>query len=231
MTTTPDPIMADIFAAHALLQGGDRAGARRDLEAVWARIEADPDPMHECTLAHYMADAQDNPADELAWDHRALDAGLRCTDNDAWRHSQVRSIAAFMPSLHLSLAEDYFKFGDMPHSRHHLALAREFAGKLADDAYGQTIRERIERMPKRLDPPAAVIRTRNALILAMVVATMGVATAGVMWRLAQNPLGLVKNRPGWECSWAPWSSTVCSNDVSPAFDRIARQRWAPGNAR
>jgi hypothetical protein len=38
-------------------------------------IANDPAPIHECALSHYMADAQDDIADELAWDLSALNAG------------------------------------------------------------------------------------------------------------------------------------------------------------
>src|SRR6202044_3354999 len=75
-----DPIAAEIAAAAGVLRGGARSGGRCALEAVWSRIAADPEPLHECVLAHHLADAQDDPADELAWDIRALDAGLRCAD-------------------------------------------------------------------------------------------------------------------------------------------------------
>src|SRR5262245_44694620 len=115
-----DPTMGEIFAAIQLLQGGDRSGARTSLEAIWSRIASNPEPIHECTLSHYMADVQDDIADELAWDIRALEAARRCTDSDAKDHSQASSIAAFMPSLHTNLAEDYFKLGHLEQSRMHL---------------------------------------------------------------------------------------------------------------
>src|SRR5205085_9094605 len=102
----------EIMSAAARLQSGDRAGARTGLEAVWARIAANPEPMHEVALSHSMADAQDDPQQELGWDLRALEAALRCTDADADAHSQAASIAAFLPSLHVNLAEDYLKLGD-----------------------------------------------------------------------------------------------------------------------
>jgi hypothetical protein len=98
-----------------------------------------------------MADAQDDVSEELAWDLRALAAAMRTTDVDAQRHSQAFSVAAFMPSLHANLAEDYFKLGDLAKSRVHLACARDFAGNLADDAYGRLILSGIERLGGQLD--------------------------------------------------------------------------------
>jgi hypothetical protein len=147
---TTDPIMDEIMAAIVVLHRGNRAGGRSELESIWARIADDPQPIHACTLAHYMADAQDNLQDELAWDLRALDAALSCTDADAQRHSQAMSIAAFMPSLHLNLADDYLKLGDLTRARNHLASARTFTDKLADDGYGLMIGRGIERVAREV---------------------------------------------------------------------------------
>ena len=148
---TTDPIMDEIMAATAVLHGGDRPGGRSRLEAIWSRIANDPAPIHECALARSMADAQEDVSDELAWDLRALEAALRCTDADARSHSQAFSIAAFMPSLYANLAEDYFKLGDLAQSEINLASARNLAGDLADDAYGQLIQRGIERLGRQLD--------------------------------------------------------------------------------
>ncbi len=69
-----DAVMTRIGQAVILLHAGDREEARNRLGEIWSEIgEAGP-PLHRCTLAHYMADAQDDPADELAWDLRALTA-------------------------------------------------------------------------------------------------------------------------------------------------------------
>jgi hypothetical protein len=143
--------MIEIIAAIALLQAGDRAAGRGQLEAIWSRIESDPVAFHECVLSHYLADAQDEVADELAWDLRALNAALRCTDANAQRYQQSLSIASFMPSLHLNLAEDYFKLGDSARSRSHLESARSFTSTLADNSYGQIIHRGIENLAKKLE--------------------------------------------------------------------------------
>jgi hypothetical protein len=145
-----DPIMADILAAFGRAKGGDRAEARGALEAIWARIGPDPAPMHAVALAHYLADLQDDPADELAWDMRALEAALACIDDDAAEASQLSSIEAFMPSLHANLGEDYVKLGDNVRAGEHLALARRFSDRLADDAYGRMIRRGIARLARTL---------------------------------------------------------------------------------
>jgi len=143
---TIDEIKTEMMAATALIRGGDRTGGRARLEALLSQEGIDP--VQECVLSHHIADAQDDPADELAWDLRAIDAALRSTEADTQRHQM--SIGLFMPSLHVNLAEDYFKLGDVPRSREHLEMARSVAHNLADDPYGQMIRRGIERMAGRL---------------------------------------------------------------------------------
>jgi hypothetical protein len=146
-----DPTMTEILAARARFRSGDRDGARNRLETIWSRIRADPAPIHEVFLSHYMADVQAAAADELPWDLRALSAAQRGVDADAPRQSDaVSTITAFMPSLHLNLAEDYLRLGDLARSKEHLARARPFASDLADDSYGQCIREWIEALAKGL---------------------------------------------------------------------------------
>jgi hypothetical protein len=53
-----------------LLHGGDREEARSRFTALWDEIGDEGDPLHHCTLAHFMADAQDDPEEELVWDLR-----------------------------------------------------------------------------------------------------------------------------------------------------------------
>ena len=98
-----------------------------------------------------MADAQDDPAEELAWDLRALEAVQRCSDDDVRRHTPAQSLAVFMPSIHLSLAFDYLKLRNIAASREHLALARGFEWALPDDDYGKMIRDGMANLAQRFD--------------------------------------------------------------------------------
>jgi hypothetical protein len=63
-----------------------------------------------------MADAQDDPTHELAWDLRALEAAQRCSEAEASAYHESLSMAGFMPSLHLNLADVYRRLGDHCHS-------------------------------------------------------------------------------------------------------------------
>ncbi|MNY15826.1 hypothetical protein D3C86_1490590 [compost metagenome] len=67
-------------------------------------------------------------------------------------HHASLALRAFYPSLHLNLAEDYRKLGELDQARSHLARAREALDALPDDGYGHLIRGGIERLEARLAP-------------------------------------------------------------------------------
>ncbi|RZU17849.1 tetratricopeptide repeat protein [Streptomyces sp. BK239] len=144
---TPDSVLTRIGQVVMLHHGGDREEARRRLLDLWTELGDGGDPLHRCTLAHYLADTQDDPFDELAWDLRALTAA---EDQDA--SVEVR---ALFPSLHLNLAADYAGLGRSEAARSHLRRARRTAGVLGDDSYGDGVRAAISRMELRLGEGAS----------------------------------------------------------------------------
>ncbi|MFD8687565.1 hypothetical protein [Streptomyces sp. NPDC059651] len=151
---SPDVVMTRIGQAIMLLHGGDREEARNRFGALWAEIGEGDDAMHRVTLAHYMADTQDDPGDELAWDLRALSAAEALTAGRAAQHRDVLAVRAFYPSLHLNLAADYVKLQRPAAARIHLDRARRASGALAqdgaDDGYGGGVRAAIGRLERRL---------------------------------------------------------------------------------
>ncbi|MBT2469112.1 hypothetical protein J7E97_14840 [Streptomyces sp. ISL-66] len=138
-----DAVMTRIGQAVILLHAGDREEARNRLGEIWSEIGEQGDSLHRCTLAHYMADAQDDPAEELAWDLKALTAA----DGPV----PPAAVRVFYPSLHLSLATDYVKLRRPEAARIHLARARAATGALADDMYGNGVRAAITRLERRLE--------------------------------------------------------------------------------
>ncbi|MFJ6185249.1 hypothetical protein [Streptomyces sp. NPDC092295] len=72
--------MTRIGQAVMLLHGGDREEARNRFGELWTELGEAGDAFHRCALAHYMADTQDDPGDELAWDLRALTAAAGLAD-------------------------------------------------------------------------------------------------------------------------------------------------------
>ncbi|MEV6955303.1 hypothetical protein [Streptomyces sp. NPDC051183] len=152
-----DAVMTRIGQAVILLHAGDREEARNRLGEIWSEIGEEGDSLHRCTLAHYLADAQDDPADELAWDLRALTAAERPAEGpaegtaaEARRGGPDQAVRVFYPSLHLSLAADYVKLRRPEAARVHLARARAATGALGDDGYGNGVRAAIARLERRL---------------------------------------------------------------------------------
>jgi hypothetical protein len=146
----PDAMMTRIGQVVMLHHGGDREEARGRFLDLWGEIGEDGDPLHRCTLAHYLADTQDDPADELAWDLRALSAAEELTDGDVAERHRSLEARAFYPSLHLNLAADYVKLGRSEAARSHLRRAREAVGALGNDRYGDGVRAAIGRLELRL---------------------------------------------------------------------------------
>ncbi|MBT2388203.1 hypothetical protein J7E87_01900 [Streptomyces sp. ISL-1] len=145
-----DAVMTRIGQAIMLLHGGDREEARNRFGALWSEIGEAGDPLHRCTLAHYMADAQDDASDELAWDLRALAAAEGLSEERLARHEVTLAVRAFYPSLHLNLAADYVKLDRPEPARAHLERARAATDALGDDGYGNGVRAAIDRLERRL---------------------------------------------------------------------------------
>ncbi|MGW0188522.1 hypothetical protein ACWDV7_22520 [Streptomyces sp. NPDC003362] len=146
----PDAVMGRIGQVVMLHHAGDREEARRRLLQLWAEIGEHGDPLHRCTLAHYLADTQDDPSDELAWDLRALTAAEEVSDDRLAAREGTLAVRALYPSLHLNLAADYVKLGRREAARVHLRRARGAAGVLADDSYGDGVRAAIGRLESAL---------------------------------------------------------------------------------
>lgn len=148
--TAPDAVLTRIGQVVILHHAGDREEARHRFLELWAEIGTDGDPLHRCTLAHYMADAQDDPSDELAWDLRALTAAEELSGGRCAGHVSAPAVRALYPSLHLNLAADYLKLGRDGAARTHLRRARTAAGSLGDDRYGDGVRAAISRLESSL---------------------------------------------------------------------------------
>jgi Tetratricopeptide repeat len=145
-----DQVMERIGEAIALQQRGDQGEAARRFAELWEQIGPDGDPLHRCAVAHYMADAQDDPGEELRWDLRALEAADSLTEERAAAYHPALAVGGFYPSLHLNLAEDYRKLGRLEEAHAHLTSARAAVAELPDDGYGSFVRGGIERLADRL---------------------------------------------------------------------------------
>ncbi|MFD5876862.1 hypothetical protein [Streptomyces sp. NPDC060322] len=149
-----DVVMTRIGQAIMLLHAGDREEARNRFGAIWSEIGESGEALHRCTLAHYMADTQDDPEDELAWDLRALTAAESLAGEAAAErpapHRDAGAVRAFFPSLHLNLAADYLRLRRFGAARIHLDRAWDAVGVVEGDGYGGAVRDGIRRMEQRL---------------------------------------------------------------------------------
>ncbi|MFB7918864.1 hypothetical protein [Streptomyces sp. NPDC056061] len=131
-------------------------GDRRPVDAVvadldlWSTTDATGDPLHRCSLAHYMADLHEDPAQALARDIRALDAADALTDQRVQAHHAGLQVAGFHPSPHLDLADNYRRLGSFDAATEHIGAAREHAPNLPRDAYGALLRSAIEQVAEAI---------------------------------------------------------------------------------
>ena len=146
-----DSTIIRIGQAVQLSHQGEREAARLLLAEIWDEIGGEQgDPLHRCTLAHAMADVQDDVRDELVWDQRALAAADLITDARVMQAGVTLPVAGLYPSLHLNLSECYRKLGDLDRAREHLQQAEATIDVLGDDGYGQMIKAGMERVAEQL---------------------------------------------------------------------------------
>ncbi len=166
-----DGVLTRIGQAIMLHRAGDREEARNRLSALWHEIGPQGDAFHRCALAHYMADTQDDPQDELDWDLRALEAaegfvterredtvpaagepGMAAVPGEGpgTRYHPLVALSAFFPSLHLNIAADYAALDRPADARAQLLRARASVNALADGEYRQGLRDAIARLELQL---------------------------------------------------------------------------------
>ncbi|NKY55547.1 hypothetical protein [Nocardia flavorosea] len=138
--------MNAITEAVTLGRAGDTETARTRLLEIWTGIGTAGDPLHRCTLAHYLADLYDDPAQALAWDIRALDAADTLSDDRAQQYHASLQVAGFYPSLHLNLADNYRRLGSWDAATEQITAARQHTNALPDDAYGDIIRTALDEV-------------------------------------------------------------------------------------
>ena len=143
--------MDAITAAVTLGHQGETARARQDLLAVWEDLGALGDPLHRCTLAHYLADLYPDPAEALIWDVRALDAAGALTDHRAGEHHAGLEVAGFYPSLHLNIADNLRRLGSFDAAAGHIDKAEERVAALPPGPYGDMIRAAIHGVRAAID--------------------------------------------------------------------------------
>ncbi|MFK0246054.1 ClpX C4-type zinc finger protein [Amycolatopsis azurea] len=131
-----DPIMATIAQVQQAASRGQREQASEAYARLWNQAEL---PLHRVTIAHYMADLQGEPADELLWDRRALTAAAELPADDP-------EIAPLRASLHINAAAAFHGLGRDDEARAQLEAARKAESFLPEDGYGRLVRTRIDQV-------------------------------------------------------------------------------------
>lgn len=132
-------LMTDLGAALNA-EGTDR---QLRLETLWVGIEPG-DHASRCIAAHYIADVQSELDAEVEWDEVALAESAHVSDADLQGIHESLSVAGFMPSLHLSLADGYRRQGRFTEAADRLQTSAEFDFALdtaLNPGYAVTIRE------------------------------------------------------------------------------------------
>ncbi len=142
----PPANMDPIMQAVATLQNGDRAGARSALLRLW---DEGGSPLQRCTIAHFLADTEEDAAAELEWDLRALEAATGARDQED-RDAVEPALAGFLPSLHLNVGDAYRRMGQHEFAARHADNGIRRSAALGDDGYGDMVKGGLERLRARL---------------------------------------------------------------------------------
>ncbi|WP_405165881.1 hypothetical protein OG203_12825 [Nocardia sp. NBC_01499] len=141
-----DDTMVAITDAVTLGREGKPDAARESLLTLWSSLGPQGDPLHRCTLAHYLADLYDDAAEALAWDIRALDAADSLTNTRAKQYHASLDVQGFYPSLHLNLADNYRKLSSFTAAQRELTAAKATLHALPDTPYGTMIRTAVDEV-------------------------------------------------------------------------------------
>lgn len=137
--------MAAIMGAAATLQAGDRSAARAALLDLWSELGEQGTPMQRCTIAHFLADTEEEVSAELAWDLLALEAATGC-DRQGDDDALSPELGSFLPSLHLNVGDAYRRLGDMNRARDHARFGLARAAALSSGGYGDMVRKGLDRL-------------------------------------------------------------------------------------
>lgn len=120
-------LISEVSAALA----AEPAEKKAKLDALWASLDED-DHASRCIAAHYIADVQEELDDEVAWDELCLRESINVSDADLQAVYPTLTVAGFMPSLRLNLADGYRRQGRFAEAADQLASSREFDFALSE---------------------------------------------------------------------------------------------------
>jgi len=140
---------AAITEAIGVALGGDRARGRELMAVCWDAT-TDQDAAKRCVLAHYLADAQDDLDEEVAWDEAALTAFARVAEADL-NPVGIASARALEPSLRLNLGDGYRRQGRFEDAKKQVDASDSVVHLLPEDGHGAMIRAGLARLRGRVE--------------------------------------------------------------------------------
>lgn len=141
-----DPVMAQIAEVQRLALRGGRSRAADAYALLWEQV-VEGRPLHRIAVAHYLADLQDDPADELRWDMLALDAAAEVDQG----HEDAVAVAPLRASLHVNAAATMAKLGRTNEARQQLQAAEQNQETLPSGGYGRLVRSHMKSLRSALD--------------------------------------------------------------------------------
>ena len=144
-----EPTMAEVMRSVALMQSGEREEARSKLLGLWQRLGPNGAPSLRSSVAHFLADTEDEPELELGWDRLALEAATGVTDGTC-NPALTQELEAFLPSLHLNVGDAYRRVGNLEMAKLHAETGIKCSHVIADEGYGATVKEALRRLRERV---------------------------------------------------------------------------------
>ena len=135
-----------VARARELRDGGDAEGAIALLLDALEVVTADGDRFLAAFLTHDLGHAEREPEAQLGW-HLACLAHIDAVGDDR--------VKGFRASAHANLGVTYLRLGAVPQAIEHCELGEAAVPDLPDDAYGQQIREGLDRLRAALNEATA----------------------------------------------------------------------------
>lgn len=123
--------MTDLIHRLTTALNTPEADRRAAIGDVWTSLPAD-DHVGRCIVAHYAADHEPRLADEVGWDELALAESASLTDDALQAVHPGLTVAGFLPSLHLNLADGYRRQERFADAIAQLAEGRSHLGAFDD---------------------------------------------------------------------------------------------------
>lgn len=147
--------MSGIMKAVALVERGERELARTMLLQLWDDLGQAGTPRQRCTIAHFLADTEEDAEAELAWDILALEAATGAAPEQG-SDALTPELMSFLPSLHLNVGDAYRRVGKTECALAHAHFGLERICALPAGGYRDMVKGGLERLKTKLCSTAGV---------------------------------------------------------------------------